>query len=200
MLMRDIYKENKLYPYDGKIIDHFKDIYDEVYISFLPFFKVDNYQYHSRDFPSTAEIHENGKAVSWDSVVKGTGLRDFSELNQSLRTSIGALRNVFMRQDLADKLDGFITKQNIWPPEPGDFDMFSKISIYKCFKSLNKNKIIFTDEFYQHSSIINLSDLTAYEFSEEIGCRDCYIYSEDKEILFSIDWYSFFFIIAMDTK
>src|ERR1051326_6618419 len=166
--MNDIFVDKKIYPHEGKIKEHFKDFYDNVFVAFLPFFKVDNhktdtnnfqrakkityeeakgelevlknipefkadiYSYGNKDFPTDTEIYEKGKSVSWHSIIKGAGLKDKSELNKALRTSIGALRQVFRRPELTEKLNGFTTTENIWHPTEGSFDVLSKLPSVGC--------------------------------------------------------------------
>ncbi|MCZ4221929.1 DUF2711 family protein [Pedobacter rhodius] len=156
----------------------------------------DIFSYSNKDFPTDREIFDSGQAISWDAVVKGSGLKDNSELNKGLRTSIGALRQVFRRPELTEKLNNYTSNQSIWHPTEGGFDILSKVAIYNAFKLLKKNEIIATDEFYETTSTFELDKQTAFDFAEKIGYKDYFIYSLDKELLFTIEWDSFFFLIA----
>lgn len=158
------------------------------------------YSYDSKDYPSPLNIFKNGIIIDWQTVINNCGLKDDSELNKALRTSIGALRTAFHRPDLSALLDKYITDKKIWQPVEGCFDILSKISIYKTFELFGKKEIVVTDEFYQTSSTLNLNNLNEYEFSEKINFKDYYIYSLDREILFTIEWDSFFFLIATDQR
>ncbi len=166
----------------------------------IPAFNANIFSYSNKDYPTDEEIFKTGKIITWDKVIKGAELTDFSELNKALRTSIGALRQVFCRPELTEKLNNFTDIQNIWHPIEGGFDTLSKIAIYKTFKLLKKNKIIITDEFYETTSILELDKLTDFEFSEKVSYKDYYVYSADKELLFTIEWDSFFFLIATDSE
>ena len=156
------------------------------------------FSYSNEDYPTTAEIYKSGKIVSWKSIVSEIDLKDSTELNKALRTSIGALREIFRKNELCEKLNNYTEENNIWHPTEGNFDVFSKIGIYRIFKMFNKNEILIVDEFYENKNTIYLNQLTEYEFLEKIGYDDYYIYSIDKEILFTIEWDSFFFLIATD--
>jgi hypothetical protein len=166
----------------------------------IPPFNADIFSYSNKDFPTDQEIFDFGLPVSWDTVVKGSGLKNNSELNKALRTSIGALRQVFRRPELTDKLNKFTHDQDIWHPTEGSFDTLSKIAIYKTFKLLGKNKIVVTDGFYETTSIIELDTITEFELTEKVSYKDYYLYSTDKELLFTIEWDSFFFLIATDNE
>jgi len=39
--MGDIFDDEKLYPHQGTIKEHFKDYYDTIFIALLPFFQLD---------------------------------------------------------------------------------------------------------------------------------------------------------------
>jgi hypothetical protein len=162
----------------------------------IPPFNANIYSYSNKDYPTEQEIFDSGQAISWDTIIKGSGLKDNSELNKALWTSIGALRQFFSRPDLTEKLNNYTTNQSIWHPTEGGFDILSKVAIYKAFKLLNKNEIIVTDEFYETTSKLELDKLTDFEFSEKVGYKDYFIYSSDKELLFTLEWDSFFFLIA----
>ncbi|PIQ20228.1 MAG: hypothetical protein COW65_16185 [Cytophagales bacterium CG18_big_fil_WC_8_21_14_2_50_42_9] len=230
--MKDIYTENNLYPYEGRIKDHFKELYDSVFIAFLPFFVVNKqtnsntnfkksekitfqrvqeelellrdipefdaaiYYYSSKDFPTDKEIYEKGKNIPWENVIKGAGLKDYAEVNKALRTSIGALRNAFRRHDLTNKINVYTTENKIWHPTEGSYDILSKVAIYNAFKILNKKEVIVKDEFYESTKELSLDKLSEFEFSETFDSKDYYVYSADKEILFTLEWDSFFFLIA----
>ncbi|MXV49335.1 DUF2711 family protein [Pedobacter sp. HMF7647] len=184
------FKKSKQISYEEakQEIDTLKDI---------PPFNADIFSYSNKDYPTDKEIFECGQAISWNEIVKGSGIKDVSELNKALRTSIGALRQVFRRPELTEKLNSYTSDQSIWHPTEGGFDILSKIAIYRTFKLLDKNEILVTDEFYETTSILELNKLTAFDFAEKVGFKDYFIYSSDKELLFTIEWDSFFFLIAI---
>jgi hypothetical protein len=148
------------------------------------------------DYPKEEEIYEHGKPISWETIKKGAGFSDFSQINKALETSIGALKSAFSKPELCDQLTTYTTKQNYWHPTEGEFNTLSKVAIYKAFKLLDKHKICVIDKFYERRSILDLDTLTIHDFVREIGRYDYYLYSVDKELLFTIDWDSFFFLIA----
>lgn len=233
-MMSNIFEGKNIYPHDEKIKEHFKSLYDSIYVAYLPFFRVENhvseknnykksekivfeeakleidilknipkpnaeiFSYSNKDYPTDVEIYNKGKIIYWETIIKEAGLKDKAELNKALRTSIGSVRQIFRKPELSSKLSEYTTSNNIWHPTEGAFDVFSRIGIYRTFKLFNKNEIILVDEFYENFNSINLNELTEYEFSEKINFRDFYIYSADKEILFTIEWDSFFFLIATD--
>lgn len=172
-----------------KKVDAFKDV---------PSFQAKIFSHSNKDYPSDEEIYQLGTVITWKEVIEGAGLKNFSELNRALRTSIGALLPAFARPDLIEKLNAYTFSQKVWLPTEGNFTILAKMAIYKTFKMFGKNQIIVTEESYLKTSILDLDKLTDFEFSKKVDFKDYYIYSSDKEILFTVEWDSFFFLIAAD--
>ena len=158
------------------------------------------YMYNGDEFPTEKDIIDNGKTVSWDLIVQGVDLNDKSELNRGLRTSIGALKKEYRKEEIAEKISNYSTENSIYHPVEGHFDIFVKIAMYKIFKLFSKNEVKIVQEFYDEEKLVFLDKITEEEFCEEISIKDYHIYSEDKEILFTIDWDSFFFIVGTKKK
>lgn len=156
------------------------------------------YNYSNKEYPTDIEIYNDGKIICWKTIANETKLKSVNQINKALRTSIGALRPIFRKPELSELLDNYTSNQNIWNPTEGQFDVFTKITIYKVFKLFCKTDIIIVDEFFERTTMLNLNEISDFEFSEKVGVNDYYIYSSDKEILFTMDWDSFFFLLASD--
>jgi len=98
------------------------------------------FSYSNQDYPITSEIYNNGKIVSWKNIVKEIDLKDVTELNKALRTSIGALKEIFRKPELSEKLNIYTEKNNIWHPTEGNFDIFLKLVFIKFLKCLTRMK------------------------------------------------------------
>lgn len=172
---------------------------DEVFGK-LPDFNADIYSYENDEYPEDSEIFEKAEMVSWEEIKNGADFTDYAEIYKALKTSIGSYRKVFERTDLRDKLNIFTEKEQIFHPSEGGFDALSKIEIYKMLTSLGKNEIVVIDEFYDNEKKLNLDFISLKEFTKKIEYKDYYIYAEDKSILFTIEWDSFFYLICSDKK
>jgi hypothetical protein len=142
------------------------------------------------------QFYRRSKPISWEKIVKDGGFKDLATLNKAIKTSNGSLNDVFSRPDLEEKLFDLTSEKELYEPTEGTFDVFSKVAIYKAFKLLGKNKIILMDEFYEGTSILELNHISELDFAEKITMETYYIFSEEKEILFTIEWESCFFLIA----
>lgn len=152
----------------------------------------------NENYPSQDEIIKSGTSILWAKIILEAGFKNKSELCQALKTSIGAYSKSFSMPELAEKLNRFTKKQKIWHPKEGCFDFISSASIFKMLKLLDKNEVVTADEFYETNKFLNLNHLNEVLFFEEVSGHILYIYSADKEILFAIEWDSFFFLIATD--
>lgn len=152
----------------------------------------------NENYPDDKLVYKHGKTIKWEEVISKTTLKSYSEINRSLKTSIGAYNKAFQRPDLVEALDNYTKKNKIWHPDEGMFDVFTKKHIYQTFKSLKKVKIIVINEYYSEKKELDLNKMSEFEFIEKIDIKDYYIYSEDKSLLFSIDWDDFFYFIATD--
>ncbi len=194
----DIFKDNNLYPkYNNSVIKHYANCFNTVYVGLNPFYKVNNYSLKG-SIPEDEIILENGHIIYWKEIIKNTSLKDFRDVNKALITSIGGLKKNDERQDLLKILNEYTIKNDIWDPSEGMFEIFTKKNI---FDVLNFNKITYVtikDEHYENQKELNLAETSFKEFANSIDTNDFFIYSKNREILFSIDWDYFFFFIAFD--
>lgn len=184
----------------AKLLSHEEALKKVDFLKNLPKANREIYNYDNERYPSDEDIFRTGKATPWKNIVNGSSLTGYAQLNTALRTSIGGLNRNFTRPDLMEKLNNYTDRESMYHPTEGAFGVLSKMAIYKAFKLLEKSLIMITDEFYENTSTVDLNRLTEYEFCDEIGGKDYYLYSADKEILFTIEWDSFFFLIATDHK
>lgn len=182
----------------AKLLSHEEALKKIDFLKKLPEANRNIYMYDNEGYPADEDILREGKAIPWKNIVNGSSLTGYAELNTALRTSIGALNRKFTRPDLMEKLNNYTDCESIYHPTEGSYGILSKMAIHKAFKLLGKNLIMITDEFYENTSTVDLDRLTEYEFCDKIGGKDYYLYSADKEVLFTIEWDSFFFLIATD--
>ncbi|MFS4416614.1 DUF2711 family protein [Maribacter sp. 2307ULW6-5] len=148
-------------------------------------------------YPNDDEIARNGSPVAWKEIIGKTDLTDHRELNKALMTSIGAYKKPLQRHDLTNELMDYSTKNNIWHPTEGGYDVFTKRAMYRFFKQLGMDQITVQDEFYEERIEVNVNSLSEQQFIKSVGFSDYYLYPNNKAVLFSIGWDYFFFFIAI---
>jgi len=154
---------------------------------------------HNSNYPTDEEIIEEGIIVPWQYVLKHGGFSKLSEINLALRTSIGALRDIFKKEDLNKTLDDFTIKNGIFHPIEGRVTILSLMKIYNCLTSLGKLELVVIDEFFYDRKTFNISEFTCSEFVLKVRGY-MYFFPIDRSLLFTIDWDSFFFLICGDQK
>lgn len=162
----------------------------------IPKFSADIYSYDNKNYPDDQEIYLNAKPVSWKEIKTGCGFESSGEINKALKTSIGAYRKVFQRPDLAKRLSNFTTANQIYHPVEGHFEILSKKEIYKAFHLLSRTELVIEDECCDSRKELNIASLMEKDFIEGVNFKDYFIYDNQKELLFAVDWDDFFFLIC----
>ncbi len=191
--MKDIFEQHNLYPFTGKINDHFKGTFDEVFVALLPFADRD---LHPDEGESAKKICQEAKRTTWERVCKGSGIENIQDLSKALKTNSFILETVYARKDLEELLSKYTFDSNLHEPIEGAYDALSKKAIYEAFRLLGKDHVMVTDEFYESTYSLELNEIDVYSFVDKIVFDAYYIYAEDHSLLFTIDWNSFFFLIA----
>ena len=191
--MKDIFEQHNLYPFTGTIREHFKGSFDEVFVALLPFA---DRSLHPDEGESAREICDKAKRVPWKTICEGSGIESVHDLNKALKTYSGILENVHARKDLEESMTAYTFDNELTEPMEGAYDAHTKMAIYDTFRLLGKNEIIVTDEFYESTYSLDLNENDVYTFVDKIALDAYYIYAEDHSLLFTIDWNSFFFLIA----
>jgi len=153
------------------------------------------YSYDNSNYPAREDIIAFAEPLKWKDILYNSGFENYNELNLALRTSIGALRSEYERKDLQEKLDEFTTTNRIFHPVEGRISVLSLLSIYKCLTDLGKTKLVITDEFFQDRKTIDLLELNATDFVLQLHGY-MYYFPEDRSLLFTIEWDSFFYLIC----
>ncbi|PTS94094.1 hypothetical protein DBR11_24150 [Pedobacter sp. HMWF019] len=149
------------------------------------------------NYPTDEEIIKDGIIVPWQYVLEHGGFSELSEINLALRTSIGALRDIYKKEDLNKILDDFTIKNGIFHPTEGRITILSLMKIYHCLTAIGKLELIVTDEFFYGRKTLNISEFTCSEFILKVRGY-MYFFPIDRSLLFTIDWDSFFFLICGD--
>jgi hypothetical protein len=158
------------------------------------------YIYDNENYPGDKQINVSAVPVTWKYVIEGAGFENKEELHKALKTSIGAYKKIFERQDLAKRLWEFTNTHQIYIPTEGHFEILTKKEIYKAFQLLQKDKLTIEEEFRLNRRELDLTGLTEKEFVEAINFKDYFIYDTDKSLLFAIDWDDFFFLVCSNKQ
>jgi hypothetical protein len=162
----------------------------------MPKPSADIYSYDSENYPDDEEIYLNAEQVFWSDIKEGCGFETSCDINKALKSSIGAYRKVFQRPDLAKRLSDFTKTNQVYHPTEGHFEIVSKKQIFEAFLLLSKPELVIEEEFCLNTKELNIASLTEKEFVEAVNFKDYFIYDNQKELLFAVDWDDFFFLIC----
>ncbi|MEG7336260.1 DUF2711 family protein [Bacillus sp. 0102A] len=108
-------------------------------------------------YPNDEEIREKGKAVSWKKVMSSCGFQTHAELALALMTSIGALRDEYGREDLAEVLHANINEGLFYPSED-HISNFHIPSLIKVFCSNGSNQFYYSEPIVENSGFLDITE------------------------------------------
>ncbi|WCN39495.1 DUF2711 family protein [Aneurinibacillus uraniidurans] len=141
-------------------------------------------------YPSNEEILNLGEPVSWEQVLKDSGLKTHEELALALKTSIGALRQEYARTDLADKLN-LNFKTDLYYPTEDSTSVFLISGLLKVLGSNGANKFFFSEPIFDKSGILEIDNITLLEISE-LTDKELILMDENMKFAFMSVYDSFF--------
>ncbi len=154
----------------------------------------------NRDYPKQEVILKEGLRFNWKDILSNSNFKSYREINRALKISIGSYKRKLLRQDLQIELELFTKKENLWYPIEGRFDAISKSNIYDILEVLGITRIYTSDEFYENIIPLEITNLKRLDFISSINFDVKYIYSENQDLLFAIDWDSFFFLTVTNKE
>lgn len=150
------------------------------------------------NYPEEIEIINSGTEVSWQTIIDlSNELKTVQDVQKALRTSIGAYRNIFERNDLFENLKETLEKQKIISPHEDIINTLTKKKILEIFHFLNLNEIVI-DDFTEIKTPINISDLSLNDFCNIL--KSSYIYSFGREVMISQYRDTFFCLLLIKKK
>jgi hypothetical protein len=181
-------------PYDGPILEFYKNHYEAVYLILSPFIALKNSQdspfKKNKSWPSKKVISETCKKISWSEIIQISEIENLKKLDKALREDIGAIKNL----ESSNKLRKTTSKFGIIPPPEGLFQDLLIDDMMNGLKTLGFEKIIIGDEFGSEKRETNVDEVLNNHI--ELFAGENNIYTHDKEILFSVHWDSHFTLLC----
>lgn len=150
------------------------------------------------NYPKENEIIESGIGISWKEIIElSNKFNSYEDIQKALKTSIGAYRKIFQRNDLYDHLQEFIKKHKFWSPKEDIINTLTKKKLFQFFQLLNLNEII-NDNFKENKIPINIKEMSVNDFCKTMNSS--YIYSSGKEVMISQYMDTFFCLLLTKKK
>lgn len=142
------------------------------------------------NYPEEAEIIQNGISITWKEILNNSDkLVSYEDIQKGLKTSIGAYRRIFQREDLMKSLTEVLDRNKYWSPKEDDINTTTKLLIFQIFKFLSIRKavnLIYNEE----PTPIELDNLDELSFCQTFNST--VVHSPEKEVVFSQDRDTFF--------
>jgi hypothetical protein len=187
-------------PYDGPILEFYKNHYEAVFLILSPFIALKNSKNspfkEDKDWPSKKVISETCKKVSWSKILQISKIENLKKLDNTLREYIGATKTKDL--DSTNKLRKTISTLGVIPPPEGFFQDLLIDDMMNGLKALGFKKIIIGDEFGSEKRETNVDEILNNHI--ELFAGENNIYTPNKEILFSVHWDSCFTLLCSKKK
>ncbi|MGF2820994.1 DUF2711 domain-containing protein [Bacillus subtilis] len=108
-------------------------------------------------YPNDDEIRGIGKAVSWKKVMSSCCFQTHAELALALMTSIGALRDEFAREDLAEVLYENINGDLYYPSED-HISNFHILSLVKVLGANGSNRFYYAEPIVENRGVLDITE------------------------------------------
>ena len=183
-------------PYEGKILEFYDGQFESVYILLHPFFKptsidpqlfytsTDPQLFYTSTWPSKKEIMDGCEQITWQEVLKLTGLNTLSDIDVGLRTSIFSINQEYSNHEYADILNELIDSSDIIHPREGCLSPLLENRIYSALKMLSHQWLWVGDEFGTERKLYWIDDLMDKDQIPAHGC----IFTHDHHILVTTHW------------
>ncbi len=174
-------------PYDGKILQYYKDQFESVFVMLHPFFNPKNIEleaFYDEKWPTKAEIVEGGEPVLWSRILTLTGFSRLSEIDIALRTNIGSLGKKEANPNNLDILDAITEAEGLIYPTEGELAPLLENRLFRALQTLNYQWVWVGDEFCTERKLCWIDDLIQ---DEEIPYSGC-IFTHDCSLLITTHW------------
>jgi len=119
-------------------------------------------------YPSDEEMLNLAHPVSWGTILQKSGLVSLEELAIALKTSIGALKRKYSRDDLAEKLNSSLNADLYYPPE--DYTpVFLIKDLLKVLSSKGAVTLYFSEPIGDTSGSLQINNITPLDICKLSG-------------------------------
>lgn len=146
-------------------------------------------------YPTDEEILLSGKPVSWETMIHQSGLKNLEELAIALKTSIGALRGKYAREDLAEKLNSSI-KSDLYYPYEDYPTVFLITDLLNVLSSKGATQLSYSDPLLDKSGVLEIKNINPLEACE-LSLNELMITDENMDFAFMNVFDSFITIIMV---
>ena len=149
-------------------------------------------------------IKPHGISVSWQEVANRAEFNDHRELNRALRTSIDGLKPELSDPIGCERLLSYCARSQLFRPTEGMFQERMESKFVELFARTGYTTIVMADEFGPPETevqVIALDTVETWRISDTLTTQyPRRLFTDDRSLLISTHWDSFFTIILGKRK
>lgn len=152
------------FPYDGPIMDYYRERFSSVYIVLHPFLRAKQSfgdEFGDCRIPGKREIIDNCEAVTWHEVVNNSSFENIYQLDVALRASIGGIRSQSTHAKLLSKLVEAENTLAIICPDEGSVAPHVEHDFLSQIAKIGYTDVIIHSEFGDDHQEISIKELMA---------------------------------------
>ncbi len=184
---------------DMPIKEFYEGVFEDVFIFYHPFIKPRTIGYERfmpDTYPTRMEIMEHCEAVTWENVLKLTGIPDAAQLDIGLRSLIYGLKKEFANDETAKIIANICEQEKIVCPTEGLFPEIIMAGLLESIKNLGHDWIWCGDEFCTERKLEYTEDLI--KDLDLLHRERRNLFTHDQSILITTHWDSHFSMLCSD--
>ncbi|MDN5513291.1 DUF2711 family protein [Acinetobacter sp.] len=196
VLIPEIYAS---YPYDGKILEYYKGVFEAVYIILHPFYRGVTLNLNTESFehwPNDEALRKGCEIITWKQVIELTDFENISQIDIGLRTLTRDLDLNHQNQIYASMFKKLRCEAGItYPDETRIISPFLSHAMLSCVQKLGYSKLWLGEECsYLPPILHDLDELLLTQ--QTYHCN----YTEDHQLLFATHWDSHYTFLCSSKK
>lgn len=193
------------YPsYDTSILEHFKGVYDSVYVALHPFISINKLGTESLSIDNkTFRMLEksSAKQLTWSEIGNACDISNIEDMNCALLTLSQALNEKFKdKSEKLDRLKTFCAEQELFLPTQGSFPASFENKILDLLQHFGFTEACFSDEHDFKCELVSLSEISRIKpWASEGSAIKLWpqkVFTTDYQVLIIVDWDSVFSLVC----
>ncbi|MBP7862644.1 DUF2711 family protein [bacterium] len=201
----EFYDFRTKYPsYDTSILEHFKGVYDSVYVALHPFISIKKLGTESLsiDYKTFRMLEKSSaKQLTWSEIGNACDISDIKDMNRALLTlSLALNEKANDKSQNPERLKNYCAKQEFFLPTQGSFPASFENKILDLLLQFDITEACFGDEHDFNCELISLSEISRNKpwVSERSALKFLpqKVFTTDYQLLIIVDWDSVFSLVC----
>lgn len=182
-------------PRDGRVLEHYGSHFEAVLVALHPFLRR-NLVPREKGKGDRPSIHRKTlkcyEPVTWTMVLDESGLNSIQEIDLALQTMISGLSAECSRQDLAARLEKFLSESGLEEPGTTEICPFIQLRVLQTLRQEGYSWVWVGDEFSTERKLQWIEDVEGESLRFPGGC----LHTPDKKFAVGYHWDTHFTFVA----